>query len=777
MKIIKRHIKEITLLVFLCLLLNLQTYSQKVGLVLGGGGAKGFSHIGVLKALEEHHIPIDYITGTSMGAIIGGLYAAGYSPAEIEKIALSGKFEEWASGIIDDKYYSYYLLDDPNPVMGTFRFDYDTIWRPFLPSSLRSPVIMDFVVQEYFAHANAASGFDFDNLMVPFRCVASDITYSRPIVLKDGDLGMAIRASMTFPFVFSPIRINNKLLYDGGMYNNFPADVMYEKFYPDIIIGSKAGENYGPPMDDNLISHLQNMLMEKANYDVICENSILIQPDLGSFHILRFDNAGPIIDSGYYETLRHIEEIRLYVLDSLSPDNADARRAEFKSKAPELMIDRIKVSGLTHIQFKFVNNYFRRNLRREQTEPDGPVSINKVKDEYLKLLALDLFRKSVPTIGLDSLSEYYYLHLEMERKASFSSSFGGVVSTNPVNEAFVELKYQFLRKNIHTASINTHFGRFYNSFKAQDRIDFPLAEDIFVTGSFTVNHWNFFRSSTAFIEDNTPSYLVESDRHGRLLAGKGIGSKGKAEFDIVAGYLSVEYYNTSDYRRRDTLDRTTFSFISPGLTLDFNNLNRKYYADNGMRFRIMLRHISGTEYHRPGSTSIYRENSRLPGKNWFTLNTSYESFFPVDKRLSWGFAVESSFSDQKTFNNYTASVLYAPLWTPVPEAQTLFMPQIRAYSYFAIGGRLIYELTRNVDLRFEAHLFNPYREITKNELQQAVIKENYSNIYGILALTSVYHSPIGPISLNLNYYHRAPAPISISLNFGYILFNRKAWFW
>ena len=777
MKIAERHVRDTFLLFLFCLSLHIQAYSQKVGLVLGGGGAKGFSHIGVLKALEENHIPIDYITGTSMGAIIGGLYAAGYSPAEIEEIAISGKFEEWASGIIDDKYYSYYVLDDPNPVMGTFRFDYDTIWRPLLPSSLRSPILMDFVVQQYFAHANAASGYNFDNLMVPFRCIASDISYSRPVVLKEGDLGTSIRASMTFPFVFSPIRINNKLLYDGGMYNNFPADIMYEQFFPDIIIGSKAAENYGPPMDDNLISHLQNMLMEKANYDVICENSILIQPDLRNFHLLRFDNARPIIDSGYFETLRHIEEIRLFVYDSLTPARAQERREEFRSKAPPLLIDRIKVSGLTHIQFKFVNNYFRRNLKMEQGETIGPVSAEKVKDEYLKLSALDLFRKTIPTIGRDSSSQYYYLHLEMERKANFSAGFGGVISTNPVNEAFVELKYQFLRKNVHTASINTHFGRFYNSFRIQERIDFPLAEDIYLQGSFTVNHWNFFRSSTAFIEDNTPSYLVESDRHGRLLAGKGIGSKGKGEFDLAAGYLSVEYYNTSDYRRRDTLDRTTFSFISPGLSLDFNSLNRKYYADQGMRFRIMLRHVSGTEYHRPGSTSLFEENSRLPGKRWFTLNTSYESFYPIHDRLTWGFAAESSFSNQKRFNNYTASVLYAALWTPGPEAGTLFMPQIRAYSYFALGGRLIYLITKNIDLRFEAHLFNPYRQITKNELQQAVIKENYTNVYGILALASIYHSPIGPLSLNVNYYHRAPAPFSASLNFGYILFNRKAWFW
>ncbi|MFO7723012.1 MAG: patatin-like phospholipase family protein, partial [Bacteroidales bacterium] len=115
---------------------SLSLQAQKVGLVLGGGGAKGLAHIGVLKALEENHVPIHYVTGTSIGAIVGGLFAAGYSPAEIEEIALSGKFEEWASGLIDDKFYFYYLQDEPNPSMGGIRFEYDSTWRTILPSSL-----------------------------------------------------------------------------------------------------------------------------------------------------------------------------------------------------------------------------------------------------------------------------------------------------------------------------------------------------------------------------------------------------------------------------------------------------------------------------------------------------------------------------------------------------------------------------------------------------------------------------------------------------------------
>jgi NTE family protein len=754
--------------------MSLTIQAQKVGLVLGGGGAKGLSHIGVLKALEENHIPIHYVTGTSIGAIVGGLFAAGYSPAEIEEIALSGKFEEWSSGLIDDRFYYYYLQDEPNPSMGGIRFEYDSTWRTILPSSLRSPIILDFVMQQYFAYASAASGNNFDNLMLPFRCVAADISNNRPLVLSRGDLGKAIRASMTFPFVFRPIRIDGKLLYDGGMYNNFPADVMYEAFYPDMIIGAKAADNFEPPSDDNVISHLQNMLMQKADFSVICENSILIQPDLSAFNVMRFNNPKAIIDSGYFETMRHIDEIRLFVFDSITPLDAAKRRQAFKEMAPPLLIDGWQITGLNHIQFKFVNNYFKRNLRMGK-ERKHPNTIDVVKDEYLKLSALDLFRKSDPAILPDTSSPFYYLHLDMEQKGSLSATFGGIISTNPINEAFMEVKYRFLRRNIHTTTVNTHFGRFYNSVKLQERIDLPLAQDIYILGAMTINHWNYFRSSTAFIEDNTPSYLIERDRHGRVLFGKGIGTKGKAELDFAGGYLTEEYFNTNNYRSKDTLDRTAFGFLSPGLSLEFNNLNRKAYADQGMRFSTHLRYISGTEYHRPGSTSMKIMNSEHK-HNWFSFVTSYEAFYPIDRHWTCGFAVETAFSNQNPFNNYTASILYAPLWVPVPEASTLFVPQIRAYSYFALGGRVIYKVMKNADIRFETHIFNPYREIANSEDQEAIIRENYKNMYGIMALAGVFHSPIGPLSLNINYYHRSPAPFSVSINFGYILFNRKAWF-
>jgi len=307
--VIKYFASVLILLITFC-----QANGQRVGLVLSGGGAKGVTHIGVLKALEENDIPIDYISGTSMGAIIGGLYASGYTPEEIEDFVNSPEMLSWISGGINPRYTYYYKKPDPNASWQIFKITYDTVLHARLPSNIVSPFELDFGFLELFAGAGAAAKYNFNDLYIPFRCVASDITDNKPMVIKDGQVDKAVRASMTFPFFFHPIKIDGKLMFDGGMYNNFPVDIMTEEFTPEIIIGSKAASNYGPPQEDDIISQVQSMLMANTSYQVDLDNGILIEPELKRTNVTDFSNTKEFIDSGYVATLRvipRIEELNL----------------------------------------------------------------------------------------------------------------------------------------------------------------------------------------------------------------------------------------------------------------------------------------------------------------------------------------------------------------------------------------------------------------------------------------------------------------------------------
>ena len=169
--------RKITVIIALFLAAIQIVSAQKVGLVLSGGGAKGAAHIGVIKALEENNIPIDYITGTSIGAIIGSLYAMGYSPEEMLELMLSKEFSYWQTGTVEEQYTYYFKEPYPTPEFAHFSIDMSDslqIKASFLPQSLINPIQMNQAFMALFSQATAKAGWNFDNLFVPFRCVASD---------------------------------------------------------------------------------------------------------------------------------------------------------------------------------------------------------------------------------------------------------------------------------------------------------------------------------------------------------------------------------------------------------------------------------------------------------------------------------------------------------------------------------------------------------------------------------------------------------------------------
>ena len=304
--------RAITTLLSLLILIGTAN-AQSVGLVLSGGGAKGITHIGIIQALEENGIPIDYVTGTSIGAIVGGLYAMGYTPQEMLDLIGSKEFQQCYSGDIDEDNLYYIKQNDPTPSLYTIKANIDdsaTVVQA-LPLSLIEPVHMNIKIPELCIQATAACDGDFDSLFVPFRCVASDVYNKREIVFSQGDLGDAVRASMTFPLVFRPIKIGEVLAYDGGIYNNFPADVMKRDFAPDYIIGSVVSSNNEQPEADDIVAQIESLIMQASNYELPDTNGILMNFDLqGEVGLLDFDKAQYLFDLGYATTLELIDSIK-----------------------------------------------------------------------------------------------------------------------------------------------------------------------------------------------------------------------------------------------------------------------------------------------------------------------------------------------------------------------------------------------------------------------------------------------------------------------------------
>ena len=240
---------------------------KKVGLVLSGGGAKGIAHIGALKIIEEVGIPIDYVVGTSMGSIIGGLYAIGYTPEQMDSVVRN---QDWQFLLSDG-----ILRENQNmterEVDGKF-----VISVPFSKSVIQDVtggVIKGQNIANLFSELTLGyhDSISFNKLPIPFACVAEDLAKGKEYVFHDGVLATAMRASMAIPGVFTPVRIDSMVLIDGGVTNNYPVDIA-RKMGADVIIGIDVQSELRPANELNNAGSVLGQLIELMGQDTYLKN-------------------------------------------------------------------------------------------------------------------------------------------------------------------------------------------------------------------------------------------------------------------------------------------------------------------------------------------------------------------------------------------------------------------------------------------------------------------------------------------------------------------------
>ena len=304
----------------------------KVGLVLAGGGARGASFIGVLKYFEELDIPIDYVVGSSMGSIIGGIYALGYSPDEMANIISSLQWKKYVGNHIDRSCYTADMRERYGTQVINVPFNTKGIFKEgFIPaviSELPIAYVNNKELENLFNEL--CQGYQrfisFDNLPVPFACVATDIVAGKEVVLRSGNLADAIRASMAIPGVFSPVVVDGKLLYDGGLINIFPSDVLRE-MGADIIIGIEfSNEKYffgnKIPTASKLFDYIYNFVIhpKRDENKRLCD--ILIKPNTAEFGPFSFTSQAidTLVSRGYQAARQNRESLLQLkqLLDSIS---------------------------------------------------------------------------------------------------------------------------------------------------------------------------------------------------------------------------------------------------------------------------------------------------------------------------------------------------------------------------------------------------------------------------------------------------------------------------
>jgi len=742
------------------------TFAQTTGLVLSGGGAKGLAHIGVIRALEEEGIKIDYVSGASMGAIIGALYAMGYTTEEMEMLVRSEDFLRWSSGAIDEKLRFSYKNGELSPAMINVDLKFDKEKpEPELPSHLIPSEVIDFAIMQLTCGATAAANYDFDSLMIPFRTLASDIYRKKPYLFRSGNLGHAIRASMSYPLYFKPYVKDSLLLFDGGIYDNFPYEILVKDFKPDFIIGSSVTDSPEPPEKDNVMDHLQNMIMRYTNYNLPDSLGYTIDVDFDDVSLLDFEKADMIIGKGYRRAKKEIDKFRGRVQYE-DEEKLRMRRQRFRAKIPELVFSDINIRGVNERQRQYIVNIISKNEKL--------IGIDQVKEEYFRLVTEENVKSVFPEAVYNYADSTFDLNLDIGLKGTYSVEAGGLLSLTLYNQAYIGFEYNSLSDIYNRFNAKLYFGRNYSAFNLSHRISVPQKRLLLVDLNLAGYSRNYFSSHvTSLFETTRPAYIIRKESNFRSSFGIPASNNSSIKTGLAFSWINDNYYRSIDFESADFQDETNYFYATAKIFYEANTLNRKQYATEGRYIYTGVFYNTGFERYTEGvsdtveSQSIFNQNH-----SWFSFKLKTRNHFSISEKLSIGSAIDIVLSNKKLSNNYTASMIDAYKYEPTPMSKTLFGYSLRANSFVGGGLKPIYSFTKSLNLTGGIYLFAPLRKIEKTE--SGVDYGNYyQELSAIADLSLIYNTAAGPLSAGLSYFSSERQKFYVFLNFGYILFNRS----
>jgi NTE family protein len=559
----------ILLFLFFTLLLD-AAQRPKIALVLSGGGARGGAHVGVLKVLEQNHIPIDLIIGTSMGSFIGGLYAAGKSPQEIENILLETK---WHNIIRTDFERSKIPIQKKRVeyrYQGRLGVGLNKKNEVVLPTGVlkREPLLMAF--DKFFSDVKYIN--DFDKLSIPFRAVATDITNGEAVILKSGSIAEAVYASSAIPGGLQPITIDGKNLVDGGVSKNFPIEIAKE-MGADVVIAVDVSEPFDKNIDVNsylvVMGQLINIMMRKnadESIKYLTKKDILITPNLDGFSGLDVEHYAQIIKRGQ-EAAKKKQKVLKEL--SITPQKYQQfllkQRADTK-KREEKIIDYIVLKNNTYLSDMIIKSAISQKV-------GTPFDDNRLRQDILKLYSTTLF---------DTIS--YKLQ---ERNGKRYLVITVTPSWNTRGDIFFSLSLEDNFKSNNNYSLKFGYWLYgINEYGAEWRNDIEVGSRRFFHTEFyqpfTINREYYIRP---FFEYEDMTYHFPTQVHGNQeLNAKHYGGG----FGVGANINSLLNIETYIYSSKDRNDLALFDyshkFISKqiGLKIIFDSLDNYSFANSGL---------------------------------------------------------------------------------------------------------------------------------------------------------------------------------------------------
>ncbi|BBP69535.1 patatin [Pseudomonas sp. Seg1] len=541
----------------------------KVGLVLSGGAARGLAHIGVLKALEEQGIKIDAIAGTSMGAVIGGLYASGYKIDELEKLALGIDWQQALSDAPPREDVPFRRKQDDRDFLVKQKLSFRDDGSLGLPLGVIQGQNLALLLESLLAHTSDTR--DFDKLPIPFRAVATDIANGEKVVFRKGHLPQVIRASMSIPAVFAPVELDGRLLVDGGMTDNIPLDVAREMGV-DIAIVVDIGTPLRNRKQLTTVVDVLNQsitLMTRSNSEeqlaALKPTDVLIQPALASFGVTDFGRAQEMIDAGYRAT--RILDARLARLKPSESQDAELNAARAPGQRTPI-ITAIKVENDSKVDDDVIRYYIRQHIGE-------PLDLGRLHSDMGTLYGLDYFEQVqyrvvhkgqdhtlvISARGKRSGTDYLRVGLNLSDDMRGDSAFnlGASYRINGINR----LGAEWLTR-AQLGDKQELYSEFYQPLDVGSRY--------FIAPSVV-----FEAQNVDAVLDNDPIAQYRVERYGMALnVGRQIGNNGEVRFGVG------EAWGKADVRIGDQdLPSENFNEGFYSLKYSYDSLDNVYYPHEG----------------------------------------------------------------------------------------------------------------------------------------------------------------------------------------------------
>lgn len=750
--------------ILLLLLIPSVLCAQKVGLVMSGGGARGLAHIGVIRMLEENNIPIDYVAGTSMGAIVAALYSMGYTPDEMIELMKTDDFQRWYTGTMDQKYMFYFKKNKDVPDLISLHFDLKDSLRIIKPSAhLIKSAPMNLGFMEIFAGYTAACRNDFDNLMVPFRCVAADAYNKQQVVFSKGDLGDAVRASMSYPFFFKPIKVDSVLLYDGGLYNNFPRDVMEQDFAPDVIIGSVVSNTPTVPDARDVMSQAENLIMGRSDYTLPAEKGVLIDMQIKGVNLLDFQKIDAVAHTGYEYALQYADSIKQRVKRRENAEILAAKRQAFRSRVPELVFNKVVVHGVDKDQERSIVGEFHKN---------GPnFTLEDCRRGYYGLLSGEMIDDIIPHAVYNSQDSAYALHLDVTLNPHFTLKMGASVSTSISNQIYFGLHYRTLKNHTKEFVLDGHFGKVYNNVQLSGRVDFYTSLPIslkFIGSYSTIDYYNM---SFLFSNKNTVALNHQREYYAKMKVMFPFLNRRKAEIGVGVGNIKDEYIPSNIINLNNPqFDRNESTLFSGSIRFEGNTLNKKVFPTEGMHETLIAQFVVGKEKYN----GVAETNGSEQVLSWLQVSYTRRDNFNLSDWFTLGTYAQMFYSTRRLSKTYQATMMQAGAFTPTQNGIFNYDPKFRANQFLAGGVIPIFKLNNYLQVRPGFYAFVPYRKIYENSDGTAYfVKKRFNDFQYIIDLTLAAQFSNISASAFVNYYSSHSKSVNFGISLGWFMFSER----